>query len=341
MMLAVRDTEDTDSLHAPYHPATMKTESVEISVHGHWVQVPAVECDGRVIAVVGRWLKVAVIQDEDFSETEVHDPGACIQVLKEHRSQRGLRTDLFTFTQKPPETRPKFSYHMERDSLAVLRTDRFKEWWDKLPQESRKNVRRAERRGVVTLVKQCDDALIAGIVDLNNDSAVRQGRKFVHYRKTFDQVKKDQAAFLGRSDYVCAYLGSELIGFLKVAYRGDVASIVQVLPKSSHQDKRPANALIAKAVELCQDQGVSYLTYGLFNYGKRRDSSLREFKIRNGFEEMLVPRFYIPLTSWGDICVKLRLYRGLLELLPDKVTRVGSRLRSKWHGLRHLTERAG
>jgi hypothetical protein len=136
-------------------------------------------------------------------------------------------------------------------------------------------------------------------------------------------------------------LGSELIGFLKVAYRGDVASIVQVLPKSSHQDKRPANALIAKAVELCQDQGVSYLTYGLFNYGKRRDSSLREFKIRNGFEEMLVPRFYIPLTSWGDICVKLRLYRGLLELLPDKVTRVGSRLRSKWHGLRHLTERAG
>ena len=317
----------------------MKTQSVEISIHGRWRTVPAVECDGRMIGVIGKWLKLAVIQDEEFSETELQDPDACVLTLNEQRSQRGLRADIFTFAQKPPATHPRFSYHMEWDSVAAVRTGHFKEWWDQLPQESRKNVRRAEKRGVTTLVKQCDDALIAGIVDLNNDSAVRQGRRFVHYGKTFDQVKRDQAAFPGRSDYVCAYCGSELIGFLKVAYRGNVASIVQVLPKASHQDKRPANALIAKAVELCEARGVSHLTYGLFNYGNRHDSPLRQFKIRNGFEEMLVPRFYIPLTSWGRICTKLKLYRGLIGLLPDGLTRVGANVRTKWHGMKHAPEK--
>jgi len=317
----------------------MKTESVEISIHGRWCTVPAVECDGRTIGVTGTWLKLAVIQDEEFSETELAYPDVCVLALREQRSQRGLRADIFTFAQKPPATRPKFSYHMEWDSVAAARTISFKEWWDQLPQESRKNVRRAEKRGVTTLVKQCDDDLIAGIVDLNNDSAVRQGRRFVHYGKTFDQVKKDQAAFPGRSDYVCAYLGSELIGFLKVAYRGDVASIVQVLPKASHHDKRPANALVAKAVELCEARSVSYLTYGMFNYGNRRDSPLRQFKSRNGFEEMLVPRFYIPLTGWGRICTELKLYRGLIGLLPDGLTRAGATVRTKWHGLTHAAEK--
>jgi len=31
---------------------------------------------------------------------------------------------------------------------------------------------------------------------------------------------------------------------------------------------------------------------------------------------MLVPRFYIPLTIWGSLCVKLGLHRGLLGILP-------------------------
>jgi hypothetical protein len=318
----------------------MKTQQIEISINGHWRIVPAVECDGTMIGVVGKWLKMAIIQDEDFSETELQHPDACVAVLDQQRSQRGLRADIFTFAQKPPATRPRFSYHMEWDSVAVVRTSRFKDWWDNLPQEGRKNVRRAEKRGVTTLVKQCDDALIAGIVELNNDSSVRQGRRFVHYGKTFDQVKKDQAAFPGRSDYVCTYLGSELIGFLKVAYRGDVASIVQMLPKASHHDKRPANALMAKAVELCEARGVSYLTYGLFNYGNRHDTPLRQFKIRNGFEEMLVPRFYIPLTNWGRICTTLRLYRGLIGLLPDGITRAGANARSKWHGLKRAAEKS-
>ena len=45
-------------------------------------------------------------------------------------------------------------------------------------------------------------------------------------------MTRDQADFLDRSDYICAYLGRELIGIVKLVYRGDVASILTFLPKA-------------------------------------------------------------------------------------------------------------
>jgi hypothetical protein len=163
---------------------------------------------------------------------------------------------------------------------------------------------------------------------VNNDSPTRQNLRFTHYGKSFEQVKKDQQSFNNRSDFICAYCGNELIGFIKLVYRGNVASILQILPRASHYDKRPANAMIAKAVELCETKGVSYLTYGLLNYGNKKDSPLRDFKIRNGFEEVLVPRFYVPLTLRGWLCVKTGFHRGLLGILPSPVIGAGVRVRA-------------
>lgn len=310
----------------------MENGNVEISIHGKWVTVPAVEASGHTLVITGKWLKVAKIRDEDYMETDLQDPESCVKTLKEQRLRR-LRADIFTFTQKLPTPFPKFSYPVERESVAAVCTRSFEEWWEKLPQESRKNVRRAQKRGVVTLVKQLDDDLIQDIVDLNSDSPMRQGRPFVHYGKAFDQVKKDQASFPGRSDYVCAYFENQLIGFLKIAYRGEIASVVQILPRASHHDKRPANALVAKAIELCDARGMLYMTYGLFNYGNKSDSTLRQFKVRNGFEEMLVPRYYVPVTALGRLCIRLKLHRGLLGILPERVTKAGVSVRSKWYQL--------
>lgn len=316
----------------------MAQKTVDISISGEWHTVPAMEFNGHVIAVTGTWLKMAVIHDEEFLEGEFRDPELCVKQLKERRSD-GLRADIFTFSQRGADAVSRFPYQVEWESIAAVDTSSFKKWWESRPQEVRKNVRRAEKRGVVVTVKQLDDQLIQDILDLNNDSPVRQGRAFVHYGKTLEQVRKDQAAFPERSDYVCAYFEKELIGFLKIAYRGDLASLVQILPRASHQDKRPANAMIAKAVEVCESKGVSHLTYGLFNYGNRQDSPLRQFKIRNGFIEMRVPRFYVPLTGWGAICTKLKLYRGLIGLLPDGVTRLGSNARAKWYDLISLARK--
>jgi hypothetical protein len=301
---------------------------IEISVKGRWMSVPAFSLAGNTIIVTGSWLKLAVVHDEQWLENALEDPELCVRLLKEQVSH-GLRADIFTFAQPPPDTAPKYSYYMNRDSLAAIRLTRFKDWWENLPQESRKNVRRSQKRGVVVSVKEFDDDVISGIVEINNESPFRQGRRFTHYGKSCDQVKKDHSAFLDRCDFICAHVGDELIGFLKLVYRGQVASVLQLLSKASHHDKKPANALIAKAVELCEAKRVSCLTYGMFNYGNKRDSSIREFKIRNGFEEILVPRFYVPLTLKGKIALKLNLHRGLLEILPEDVIRLAVGLRTK------------
>jgi len=314
----------------------MASNSIEISVKGKWSEVPALDVNGTAIIVRGRWIKLAIIHAEEWLECELEDPVGCIERLKKHQTH-GMEMDIFTFSQKPPSTTPKYTYPMERDSVAAIHITSFKDWWEeKLPQESRKNVRRSQKRGVVVRVKKLDEDLIKDIADQNNDSTIRQGVPFVHYGKTVDMVRKDQLSYVDRSDFICAYLGDELIGFLKMVYRGEIASILQFLPKASRSDARPANALIAKAVELCEQKGVSYLTYGKYRYGNQEKTSLMEFKIRNGFEELLVPRYYIPLTLKGRLAMMFKLHRELIGILPENAVRLGRSMRAKFRKIKSL-----
>jgi hypothetical protein len=311
----------------------MTDNSIEISVKGKWVRVPALDVGGRTIVVRGKWVKVAAIHDEFWSETEVGDPGLCVRKLKEQRSE-GLRADIFTFAQKLPATPPKYEYPAEWDSVAAIRLSTFQDWWQRLPQETRKNVRRSQKRGVVVKVQGFDEDLIKGIADVNNDSPMRQGRPNAHYGKSLAEVRRDEESFLDRSDFICAYLGNEMIGFLKLVYSGEVAAVLNLVSKASQFDGRPANALIAKAVEVCEAKGMSHLTYGMFNYGNKRESPLRQFKIRNGFEEILIPRFYVPLTAKGSLCIKLRLHRGLVGILPPRIIAAALSARAKCRDLK-------
>ena len=312
----------------------MTKNSIEVSVKGKWFIVPALFVDENAIIVRGKWLRIAVIEAEDWLEREIANPEACIRKLKEESD--GLSAHVFAFSQKVPNSVPQYQYSMNSDSCAVVRVTDFNEWWTKLPQETRKNVRRSQKRGVTISIKEVDDRLVRDLVQLNNDSPVRQGKRFTHYGKTFEQVKKDQMFFLDRSDYICAYVGEELIGVLKLVYRRDSASILTFVSKSSHADKRPSNALLAKAVECCEAKGISYLVYGKLNYGNKRESSLRDFKIRHGFEEILVPRYYVPLTWWGALCVRLGVHRGLLSVLPPRAIAIGVSVRAKCYKLWHL-----
>jgi hypothetical protein len=291
-------------------------KNIEIAIKGQWFTVPAFEINGKNIVVSGKWLKVARIEAEDWLETELDRPDFCVRIL---RQTPAFHADILTFAQKLPVTDRKYEYPMELDSISAIRISTFDDWWKSLPQETRKNVRRAEKRGVTVQVRGLDDDLVRDLSKLNNDSPLRQGKKFTHFGKTLEQVKRDQQAYLDRSDYVCAYYGSELIGVIKLIYRGDIASILTFLPKASHQDKRPANAILAKAVELCVQKNITHLTFGKFNYGNKRHTSLREFKIRNRFEEILVPHYYVPLTFKGAISVRLKLHRGWMEILPHRV----------------------
>ena len=329
----------TSSFSALDEASTITETVVEISSKRDWLKVPALNVNGTAIVVDGNRIRVARVLDEEWLEDELQSPALCTQALEQKSISKALRADLFTFSQKLPATTPKYSFPLEWDSIAAIHITSYKDWWENLPQESRKNVRRSQKRGVEVTVRKFDDDLVRDIVELTKDSPIRQGKPFTHYDKTFEQVKKDQSSHLDRSEFICAYHGNELVGLLKVVYARDCASILQFIPKSSQQDKRPANALIAKAVQTCDAKGIRYLIYGMFRYGKKRQSSLVEFKIRNGFEEFLVPRFYIPLTAWGAFCLKFRLHRGLIGALPDSVIRAGLHLRAAWYNFARFSSR--
>lgn len=306
--------------------------SIEVSVRGRWVNVPALHVNDQTFVVTGKWIKIASLHDEDWLESELTDPDACVRAM---RDSCEARPDIFSFAQKLPAILPKWRYPFDWHSSAVARISSFKDWWEHLPQEGRKNVRRSGKRGVLIGERPFGDELIRGISEIQNESPVRQGRRYPHYGKTLDEVRRDYSAFVDRSDFICAHCENEMIGFLQLVYRGDVASILQLSAKVAHHDKRPSNALLARAVELCEAKKVKYLTYGKFNYGNKGDNSLRDFKSRNGFEEVLVPRFYVPLTGWGHVCVKSKLYRGIVGVLPRNVIAIGSKARAEWYRIRY------
>jgi hypothetical protein len=216
-------------------------------------------------------------------------------------------------------------------NVAAIPLRDFASWWNGVPQETRKNVRRAERRGVAIRDVELDDDLVRGIVEIVNETPVRQGRRFWHYGKGFSEVKADYAGLADRSVYIGAYHGPELVGFIKIVRTGDHASILQLLCKQAHQDKRPANALLARAVQRCCDEKLPFLVYGQYTYGSKTNSPLTEFKRRNGFEEFLLPRYYIPLTLKGRLALGLGLHRDWKEFLPRSVYDLALTVRNAWY----------
>lgn len=180
-------------------------------------------------------------------------------------------------------------------------------------------MRRAERRGVVVRAVSLDDELVHGIKAIYDEAPIRQGRRFWHYAKDLDTIKRENASYLERSQFIGAYHKGELVGFLKMVYAGPTARIMQILAKNRHFDKRPVNALLAKAVEICSQRPVAQLIYGQYIYDKKASSPVTEFKHRNGFHQVLLPRYYIPLTLKGRVAVAMRLHRGLKALLPGRV----------------------
>lgn len=312
-------------------PLSSRKEHVghtEIRVQGRARSVPSVQIDGRTVIATGGWLRMAAVQDEDLLETEaVYDPGSFIP----HLLETGFRADIFTFAQKLPDTHPRFTYYLEWDNLAVIPITTFSDWWEKrVAPTVRTAVRKAAKAGVVVKVAEFDDDLVTSIVNINNETPIRQGKPFWHFQKSFDAVKRENSTYQHRNTFLAACCQEEVIGFIRMTYAGRVANILQLLTLMKHFDKRPANALVAKAVDVCEQKGISHLVYCNYIYNDPK-SSLTEFKRRNGFEKVLVPRYYVPLTTTGKIAVSLRLHRGLVHRIPKRLAGTLLKLRSLWY----------
>src|SRR5262249_14163831 len=155
---------------------------------------------------------------------------------------------------------------------------------------------------------------------------VRQGRRFWHYNKDFNTVKQELSADLECSSFIGAFYETELIGFIKLLHTDRYSMITMILDLLAHRDKSPINGLIAKAVEICAERYVPYLTYTVWRRGNHGD-----FQRRNGFERIPVPRYYVPLTAKGHLALSSNIHRGLKDLLPEQVLSGFLDLRTKWY----------
>jgi hypothetical protein len=105
---------------------------------------------------------------------------------------------------------------------------------------------------------------------------------------------------------------------------------MQIIAKEKDRDKRPMNVLIAKAVELAEVNRCCYLTYGHYRYPQGADS-LTAFKRRNGFEEILVPRYYVPLTVKGNLALRLGIHHGVKALIPGRLLQQMKQVRTRFY----------
>jgi hypothetical protein len=299
---------------------------VSIRVQGKSLVVPSTLIEERRVIVRGKWIKIASVHEEKVLGNDViKDP-----VLFVRQLNRGpLQADILTFAQAIPETAPKYNYPFEWDNSAAIPITTYEEWFAKqAATDVRQNVKKAAKRGVSVRPVPFTDSFVEQIVGLYNESAVRQGRRFWHYGKGFEQIKKETGHCLERSEFIGAYVEEELIGFIKLLYIGVTADIVLIVTKQQHFERRPTNALIAKAVEICAQRRVAYLTYAKYAYGKKASSSLAEFKRRHGFQRVDFPRYYIPLTFKGQLACRLKLYRSVKDMLPESVLNLLLRART-------------
>jgi Acetyltransferase (GNAT) domain len=286
------------------------------------------EINGKNIMIEGKFVRIAKPhawpQQEWFED--VDNPEMLIDELQKTKSC----PDILTFWQRLPDTEPKYSYAMELDSIAALPIKSYSFWWEKqIERKARNKIRKAQKNGVIVKPATFDDRFIQGMTSIFNETPMRQGRRFLHYGKDFETIKREFSRFLFREEIFGAYLGEELVGFIMLCNAGTYAFLGQIISKIACRDLAPNNALLGKAVERCAEKGFPYLVYAYW-----LDDSLGDFKRSNGFQKFDLPRYFVPLTPKGKLAIKLGLHRGWKRAIPNQIRNPLKRLRKHLYDLR-------
>lgn len=277
----------------------------------HWW--PAAQVGACTVVAQGRLWRHGQVHDENwFDGDAVGDPAAFVQALR----GTPLALDLCTFRLGAGTAPPAGAHRVHEERLAVIDTRDPAAWWAGVPQQTRKNVRRAERRGLVVREVAFDEALVRGIRRIYDETPMRQGRPFWHYGKDLEAVRHENASYLERAGFLGAYVGEELVGFLKWVRVGRRARIMQILALVREQDRRPTMALIAHAVTVAHAHGLDALVYDRMVYGNKAASPMTEFKRRMGFEPQVQRHVTVALSARGRLVLALGLHRPLAERLP-------------------------
>jgi hypothetical protein len=272
---------------------------------------------GQHVIVNGSFVRTARLAEEWYED--VVEPASLISGL-------AGKADIVTFWQRLPDTTPHYSHYMECDEVAALPITTYEHWWSaQIKSRTRGLIRKSEKQGVVVREVDYTDEFVRGMTEIFNETPMRQGRPFWHYGKTFETVKREFSRYLFREKLIGAFQGEELIGFMMIGMAGNYAVTGQIISKVRDRDKAPNNIMIAKAVEVCAREKIPYLVYLRWGSG-----SLSEFKRRNGFERIALPRYYVPLNGRGRLALRFGLHKGLAGAVPESMLRRLKRLRTQW-----------
>src|SRR5215468_1590251 len=164
------------------------------------VRDPGILVDDKRFIVQGQFLTIARLRDEWYDE--LGDPEAVIAALGKYEP----RPDLFTFWQRLPDLAPIYSYHCESEALSAIPLTTFEHWWEKqIKTDTRKKIKRPEKRGVEIKVVSLNDDFVRGVMEIFNETPVRRGRRFSHYGKSFETLKEMLCKDLAISKFIGAY----------------------------------------------------------------------------------------------------------------------------------------
>jgi hypothetical protein len=280
----------------------------------------AVRAEDKAFIISGRFIKTAALKNE--WQEDVHHPDRVVQELR----ACPVTIDFLRFWQRIPET-AKYTYYKEWRYVAAIPVTEYKHWLQKqISPKARNKIKKSAKFGVVIQETELSDELVRGIMDIFNQSPVRRGKRFWHYGKDFETVKKEMSLDLSESIFITAYHRKELIGFIKLLLADRYAMLTLILDKMDHRDKAPMNSMIAKAVEICAQRKVPYIVYMMWRRGGHG-----QFQESNGFERIPIPEYFVPLTRRGAIVLRLGLHRGVRGLIPERIMVWLLALRATWH----------
>src|SRR5258706_2564849 len=124
--------------------------------------------NGKQLTVTRGLFRICRLRDEYYEF--VHDPSDFVRQIKACGKPAA---NVFTFIQELTDPIPRFAYHLEWDSAAVLNLTTFEHWWKKqINDKTRNMVRKAQKAGVEMRLAEFNDELIRGIKIIYNESPV-------------------------------------------------------------------------------------------------------------------------------------------------------------------------
>ena len=258
--------------------------------------------------VAKRWFYSAA--QYDIPLEHIYDIEPRRELLRKLKSQGA---DLFTFIQRSfldCDTK-EYGFFSNFETIGLLKINSYSEWLKSIAKSARRYVRKGYK-GLKVKLADVDEEFIENALKIYNETPVRQGRKYSGFGLSEADLWT-KFSDMRDSEILGAYAEKQLIGLLWISYGDRVAAFRSYLSLIKYRNRYPNNALLAESVQRCCAKGYHFLTYGNMGY----IPSLDFFKSAHGFRRYPVPRFYVPLSTKGQLAIKLKMYRSVEHSLPQ------------------------